>query len=181
MSDTPIKNDKKSSQDNVVTVSKSELAEIVAAAVAAATQNASTQYADGMSKLADALLESRKPWKDPRQEENDKMMKEQARELYKRIEAQIKLSRQTCPHLQGSNPLSDVAGQLSSFILHYLDNGLVVGICTNCQLTIYSDSKDKEVQRLFQMKSGNKMSQSGRRVFQDPMKAMKVGRLEPQP
>jgi hypothetical protein len=58
-------------------------------------------------KLANALLESRKPYRDPKQEENEEFMREQAREQRRRESANLKAYQDNCPHLAGSNPLSD--------------------------------------------------------------------------
>jgi hypothetical protein len=166
---------------NTISLTKAELQSIVSsavgAAVAAANEKSATIFDQGMSKLAEALIESKKPYVDPRQVENEKAMREQMRVVNERMKAQIYASQETCPHLQGSSELSDFSGQLSSIVLHRLDNGVVVGICTNCQKQIFSDDPNIEVQKIFRMKSGNRMSSAGIRNFVDPKAAMAAGRL----
>jgi len=167
---------------NTISLTKEELRSIVGSAVGAAVQSANEKssaiFAESMEKLASAIIESKKPYVDPRNEENEKAMRESMRLVNERMHQQVLASQKTCPHLQGSSELSDFSGQLSSIVRHQLDNGVVVGICTNCQLTIYSDDADIEVQKIFRMKSGNRMSSAGRRHFTDPNAAMKAGRLQ---
>lgn len=164
-----------------LTITKSELQQLIATAVAAATEasgkNAEKIVSEGMSELAKAIIESRKPYVDPRQEENERAMRESMRKVNERMKAQIIASQETCPHLQGSSENSDFTGQLSSIVMHRLDSGVVVGICTNCQLQIFSDDKDVNVQKIFRQKSGNRMSSAGIRTFRDPNAAMSAGRL----
>jgi type III secretion system FlhB-like substrate exporter len=170
----------KDSNENI-TLTRSDLQNIIAQAVAAATaaaqEKADSIVSKGMSELAAAIIESRKPYVDPKQLENEKNMREQMRVVNERMHQQILSSQALCPHLQGSNELSDFSGQLSSLVIHRLDNGVVVGICTNCQKHIFSNDKDPEVQKIFRMKSGNRMSSAGVRTFMDPKTAMEVGRL----
>jgi hypothetical protein len=133
--------------------------------------NSVSQAVEASSKvIAQALIESRKPYVDPRTEENDKLMRESMREVQTRINAEIEASRDNCAHLQGSNALSEFQGQLGSFVLHQLDTGAVVGICTNCQKQIWSNRKEDA--EWFRKKSANRMSRAGQRVFMDPNKAM---------
>jgi type III secretion system FlhB-like substrate exporter len=170
----------KESTENI-TLTKSELQNIISQAVAAASSAAQDRASEivskGMSELAAAIIESKKPYVDPRQEENERAMRESMRVVNERMKAQILASQATCPHLQGSSELSDFSGQLSSLVIHRLDSGVVVGICTNCQKQIYSDDPDVEVQKIFRMKSGNRMSSAGIRNFVDPKAAMAAGRL----
>lgn len=167
---------------DTITITKSELQNLLREAVAAAvseTNKKSEQIvSNGMSELAKAIIESRKPYVDPRQEENEKAMRESMRKVNERMKAQILASQSTCPHLQGSSENSDFTGQLSSIVMHRLDSGVVVGICTNCQLQIFSDDKDVNVQKIFRQKSGNRMSSAGIRTFRNPNEAMTAGRLQ---
>jgi hypothetical protein len=166
---------------NTISLTKDELRSIVSSAVGAAVQSAneksSSIFAESMEKLAAAIIESKKPYVDPRNAENEKAMRESMRIVNERMHQQVVASQKTCPHLQGSSELSDFSGQLSSIVLHRLDSGVVVGICTNCQKQIFSDDKDLEVQKIFRMKSGNRMSSAGIRNFVDPKAAMAAGRL----
>jgi hypothetical protein len=165
----------------MLSLSKQDLKDIVssavAAAVAAANERATEVMSKGMSELAQALIESKKPYVDPRQTENEKQMRDSMRIVNERMRKQILASQATCPHLQGASEQSDFTGQLSSIVRHRLDSGVIVGICTNCQMQIFSDDPRPEVQKIFRMKSGNRMSSAGIRTFTDPGAAMKAGRL----
>jgi hypothetical protein len=161
-----------------VTMTRAELQELIATATKAVSENATSLVADALAKLADSIAESRKPYVDPRQAENDAAMRKSMREATERMRQQILASQETCPHLQGSSENSDFTGQLSAIVKHRLDTGVVVGICTNCQKQIFSNDPNPEVQKLFRMKSGNRMSSAGVRTFLDPMAAMKAGRLQ---
>lgn len=146
-----------------------DLAEIIKIAVSSAVG----QQSESSAKIiADALIEARKPYKDPRTEANDEMMRKQGRETWERIQREIVASRETCAHLQGSNALSEFQGQLGSFVLHQLDTGVVVGICTNCQKQIWSNNPEDHA--WFSRKSANRMSRAGQRVFMDPLKAQQA-------
>lgn len=148
-----------------------ELQQIISTAVREASKAQSEM-------IANAILESRKPYKDPAQEENDKRMRESMREVNERIQREILASQDVCPHKQGSNPLSEFQGALGSFVTHELDTGEVIGICTNCQKLIRSTNP--EHRKFFTEKSANRRSGAGRRFFLDPMKAQRVGAgLEP--
>lgn len=146
-----------------------ELAEIIKMAVSTAVGQQSESSAQ---IIANALIEARKPYKDPRHEANDEMMRKQGRETWERIQREIEASRETCAHLQGSNALSEFQGQLGSFVLHQLDTGVVVGICTNCQKQIWSNNPADHA--WFTRKSANRMSRAGQRVFLDPLKAQQA-------
>jgi hypothetical protein len=167
--------------DQQITLGRNELQQIISAAVTAAVGAANEKATDvmskGMEELAHALIESKKPYIDPRSVENDKAMRNSMRIVNERMKAQIIASQKVCPHLMGCNDLSEIPSSLSSFVRHRLDTGVVVAICTNCQLQIFSDDPNPEVRKLFQMKSGNKMSQAGIRTFSDPSAVMAAGRL----
>lgn len=145
-----------------LTLSVKELQQLIAAAV--------SQSQESSAKIiADALIEARKPYVDPRVEQNNQMMREQQKELHERIKRDIEASRENCPHMQGCNALSEVQGQLSAFVMHQTDTGVVFGICTNCQKDIWSNKP--EDRKFFSMKSANKMSRAGQRTFMDYNKA----------
>lgn len=164
-----------------ISLSRADLQQLISAAVAAAVGASSERsekiVSEGMTELAKAIIEARKPYVDPRDVENEKAMRESMRVVNERMQRQIKASQSTCFHLQGSSENSDFTGQLSSIVMHRLDSGVVVGICTNCQLQIFSDDLSVETQKIFRMKSGNRMSSAGIRTFQDPKAAMSAGRL----
>lgn len=138
---------------------ESELERIIAAAVSAAVRSSS-------GLLADAIKESRKPYIDPKQAENDETMRTQMREQSARIAADIRASQDLCPHLQGSNPLSEQPKQTTSIVMHRRDTNDVIGICTNC-LRVFKPG-DPDYMQWMKKKSGNKMSEAGRRFFLDP-------------
>lgn len=155
-----------------ISLSLDDLKDIVSSAIASAV---SQSQASSAKIIADAMLEARKPYVDPRQLENEKAMRESMRAVNERINREIELSKETCPHLQGSNALSEFQGQLGSFVLHQLDTGEVIGICTNCQKIIRSTNDGKEGRpddrQFFNKKSANRLSRAGQRVFRDPTKA----------
>jgi hypothetical protein len=147
-----------------LSIGMDELQALISASVSQAVEQSS-------KVIAQALVDSRKPYVDPKHEENERIMRAQNHDIQERIKREIEASRDTCPHLQGSNALSEFQGQLGSFILHQLDTGVVVGICTNCQKQIWSNSKDPEELKWFNKKQANRMSRAGQRVFLDPVKA----------
>jgi hypothetical protein len=155
----------KPAQSGKISIGMDELQALISASVSQAVEASS-------KVIAAALVESRKPYVDPRAEANDKVMREQMREVHNRINAEIEASRDQCAHLQGSNALSEFQGQLGSFVLHQLDTGVVVGICTNCQKQIWSNRKEDA--EWFRKKSANRMSRAGQRVFMNPTKAMEA-------
>jgi len=166
----------------VVSITKAELQAMLTqvrdSTSEAVKKEMGTVYSQSMKELAAAILESRKPYKDPGHEATEKAMRESMRQVNERMKAQVLASQATCPHLQGSSENSDFTGQLSSIVMHELDCNLIVGICTNCQKHIFSNDPDTETQKLFRMKSGNRMSRAGHRTFRDPVAAMAAGRLE---
>src|SRR5215469_9302551 len=76
----------------------------------------SQSQADYAKIIADALIQSKIPYVDPRQKENEEIFRKSSRETAERIKRELELSREACPHKQGSNPLSEFQGQLSSFV-----------------------------------------------------------------
>lgn len=148
-----------------ISMSPDQLQQIIISAVSAATNSIG-------DKIANAMIESRKPYVDPAQEENARRDRESARKQQERIRQQVEADRDTCPHLQGSNALSEFQGQLTSFVLHRLDTGEMIGICTNCQKLI--SSLNPEDRPFFQRKSGNRMSMGGQRNFVDPLAAQRA-------
>lgn len=155
-----------------ISLSTDELKDLITTAISSAI----TQSNQASAKvIADAMLEARKPYVDPRQEANEKAMRESMRMVQDRINKEIEASKNTCPHLQGSNALSEFQGQLGSFVLHQLDTGEVIGICTNCQKIIRSTNDGQDGRpndsQWFNKKSANRLSRAGQRVFRDPTKA----------
>jgi hypothetical protein len=122
--------------------------------------------------LSSALLESRKPYVSEAQKENEKTMRESMKGQRERLLADIQASQENCPHLQGSNALSDFSGQLTSIVPHRLDIGVVIGICTNC-LRVFKP-KDKDYITQMRRKSGNRISSAGIRMFLNPLDVEKA-------
>lgn len=121
--------------------------------------------------LAEAIIESKKPYVDPKKEINEKMFREQAKETELRQKANIRYAQNMCEHIAGCSPLSeqkDIAGR-TSIIWHRTDVGADVGVCTVCQKIFRPGDPDYAVWR--NKKSFNKLSASGVRMFADPLKA----------
>ena len=146
-----------------------EIIALVTSAVQASEKRSSDATADALKALAEAIKDSRKPYIDPRSEFNDKMMRDQMREVNERMAKNIKASQAACQHLQGSNENSDFTGQLTSIVKHYTDAGVQWGICTNCLRQFWPGQHDYVVQ--MNRKSGNRTSMAGRRYFADPQAA----------
>lgn len=129
-------------------------------------------------RLAAALIESRKPYVDPKQEQNEEFMRQQAREQRKREEAGRKRDQENCPHLAGSNSLSDQPDLLgrTCIVWHTSDSTETFGICSNCQRIFRDNDPDYGVWR--RKPSINKQSRAGERFFADPIKAREVARGE---
>jgi len=153
--------------------SYSELAEIVAQAVAQAqVQIANTLAAQGDKNaevLAAALRESRIPYQDPKQLENEENMRKGMRDAERNKRLNKRAEQAACPHVMGSSPNSAKSLPDSSFAIHVLDNQETIGICTNCQKII--SSRRPEDLKWFRAKGGNVASAAGHREFFDPIKA----------
>lgn len=159
-------------------LTRQDLAAIIAEATRAATETALkhvTAQTASTEQLVQAILESRKPYVDPKKAENDRRAREQMDEATARMRRDIEASRDVCQHKQGSNPNSISQGQGSSFVLHVLDTGELIGICTNCQKLI--SSLNPGDRKFFAVKSANIVSQSGSRIFMDPLRVQRAGAM----
>ncbi len=133
----------------------------LAALIAAAMKTGSEATAETLAK---AFAESRKPYVDPLQAENQKAMREQMREQARQIRLGKIAEQESCGHLQGSSPLSaETTGNKSSFCLLKLPTGEVIGVCSNCQKVI-SNRHPKHLV-YFKRKGGNELASSGNREF----------------
>lgn len=163
-----------------LTVNIADLQALVASAVSAALAASADQNSNQAKMLAEALGQALTPKKDARtllNEENDRLMREQSLVVQERIRANILASQEYCQHLQGSNELSEWTLERSSFAMHQLDTGELIGLCTNCQKLISSISENPADRAIFQAqrrKPGNKMSRAGQRTFLDPYAAQKA-------
>lgn len=155
----------KSKESAAPLVDANGLKEILSAALTAAQQN----NEGNIAQLVAALLESKKPYVDTRQEENLRMIAQQDAAARERQRAAIEDSQKSCPHFQGSNPLSEIPGQLTSIVQHRLDTGEVIGICTNC-LRVWRRG-DEDYAKQMNRKSGNRLSMSGIRHTYNPIHA----------
>jgi hypothetical protein len=151
------------STDSAFTEPKLNLNDLsaLATAIAAAMRTASAEQANVLAK---AFAESRKPYVDPLQEENTRNMRQQMRDQAKQQRLARIADRESCPHLQGSSPLSaETTGHKSSFCLLKLPTGEVIGVCSNCQKVI-SNRHPKHLV-YFKKKGGNELASSGNREF----------------
>lgn len=141
-------------------LSAEALQTLLSTVVSSAVEQAVARTAQITSK---AIEESKKPYKDPLQEQNDEAMRRSMREQRERDRVREKISQRNCPHLQGSNPLSDFSSNLTSIVQHVLDSGEMIGICTNC-LRVFREGDPDYVQWM-QKKSGNRTSSAGQRFM----------------
>ena len=116
--------------------------------------------------IADALIESKKPFIDPRVAENEAMFRKSSRELEERKRQMIIADQASCEHFQGSNQLSEKTGDLTAIAWHRYDDNVIRGICTNCLRLFVPTDPDYVSQ--FRRKSGNRISSAGRRDYLTP-------------
>lgn len=152
------KSEKVTDEDQKVTLSLKELRAMIA-------ESKTEDNSNLVKSLVEALKDIRKPYKSPAQEENDRVMAEQTRELQERLRRTLELDRANCPHMQGSNALSEEQGTRTSIWWHRLDSGTYWGICSNCQRQFWPSDPDYRKWR--GMKSGNRASSAGERQFVD--------------
>lgn len=150
-----------------LTLTKEDLASIVNAAVSAM----SNQSAEVSAQIiANALIESRKPYIDPKREQNEEQFRQNDREIKRRLRENLKIAQDSCQHMYGG--LGDEPhASLSAFQMHRLDTGLIVGWCSVCSKRIFSDRP--EDRNFFTRKSASRMSSAGLRNFYDPGRAMR--------
>lgn len=125
----------------------------------------SKMNSESSDRLAKTLIESRKPYVDPRVEQNEEMFRQQTR-MQMAEERKAKYdSQQACPHVIGCNPLSDRYDRngLTSIIWHRFDHQDVEGICTVCQ-RIFAIN-DPDYIQWKRLPSANRASASGERQY----------------
>lgn len=137
------------------------IADLITAITAANQQSKQEDLVSVAKILAQAIIDSKIPYVDPKQVENERKMRESMRKQREKFHADLIASQELCPHLQGSNPLSEMSSQLTSIAPHRLDDGTVIGICTNCLRVFRPGDKDYLTQ--MRRKSGNKISSAGQR------------------
>jgi hypothetical protein len=153
-------------EDQQISLTVDQLQEIISAAVA--KQNSAPSSDQMFSKLIEAVIESRKPYKDPLQAENDRLQRDADRAQLAATEANKKFAQDSCPHVKGLG--GQEPGSTSSFWLHTADTGERIGICSFCQKVI--SSLVPEDAKFFAMKGSNVPSAAGVRAFLDPVAAM---------
>jgi hypothetical protein len=154
-------------------VSYQDLQAIVSSAVAEAVKAAIASQSQNTTALADAIRDSKKPYIDPRAKANDEAMRKSM--IASKAEEKQRTSffqDNVCPHTMGSSESSARALPDSSFAVHVLDTGEVIGVCTNCQKVI--SSLKQEDLRFFAKKGGNIRSAAGQRTFNNPLKAQQA-------
>jgi hypothetical protein len=154
-------------------VSYQDLQAIVSSAVAEAVKAAIASQSQNTTALADAIRDSKKPYIDPRAKANDEAMRKSM--IASKAEEKQRTSffqDNVCPHTMGSSESSARALPDSSFAVHVLDTGEVIGVCTNCQKVI--SSLKQEDLKFFAKKGGNIRSAAGQRTFNNPLKAQQA-------
>lgn len=131
-------------------------------ALAKILESTSANTAASIKELVAALLAGPQP--DPKALANAETIRKSDEQVRLREKANLEAAQRNCKHMQGSHPLSEIPGLLTSIVHHRLDTGEVMGICTNCgRIWRVSDSDYIE---WMTKKSGNKMSEAGRRFIQ---------------
>lgn len=105
--------------------------------------------AESNKALADAIIESRKPYEDPKVAENDKIFRENDRQTEARKKAGIKQEQDYCTHIAGSNQLSEYPDERNrtAILWHQFDDGAERGICLVCQRVFEERDEDFGVWR----------------------------------
>ena len=156
-------------QKHTMTLGLEELQAIVAAAVKEAVAASQGNNAS----IAEALKDARKPYVDPKTVANDKSARRSMIAAKKQEKERTEFyQNKVCPHTMGSSPNSARSLPDSSFAIHVLDTGEVIGCCTNCQKVISSLNQDDL--RWFAIKGGNIRSAAGVRFFSDPLRAQRA-------
>lgn len=150
-----------------VTISKEQFRELLAQAGASGAGSPNmTEFA---RIIAEAMVEAKKPYVDPKQVANDAAMrasmKAQAEQLRRNTH---QYQYEECSHIMGSHPLSDAADQFgrTAIAWHRLDTGTIFGICTVCQRPFWPNDPDYKTWRA--KKSACRMSSAGQRQFINP-------------
>lgn len=156
----PKENQETNQSDGKIELSSEALQTLLSTVVSSAVEQAVAKTAD---LTARAIEESKKPYIDPLQAENQATMRRSMREQAERNRISQKIAQENCPHLQGCNPLSDFTSNLTSIIHHVLDSGEQIGICTNC-LHVFREG-DPDYVEWMQKKSGNRTSSAGQRFI----------------
>lgn len=150
--------------DQQISLTPSQLKELINEAVQKQQNDANSKF----TELVQAIIESRKPYKDPLVEQNDETIRQANKIAQQAQRENLKRIQDSCPHVKGL--AGQRPGSESSFWLHRLDTGELVGICSFCQKVI--SSLKPEDQKYFALKGDNAPSAAGQRMFINPVKAM---------
>jgi uncharacterized protein with PIN domain len=147
------------SDEAPVNLTGAQLKDLLRTVISQTQEQASTQT----KALVEAILESRKPYIDPKREENEKRWRAQMRKQREMMDANLKADQNRCEHIMGSNALSEYPDlhNRSSIIKHVLDTGEIIGMCTNCNKVWWPGDADYYTE--LRRHTTNKMSSAGRR------------------
>ena len=146
-----------------VTLSIADLQQLIAASSNAGKSDTAA--------LVEAILESRKPYRDPQRQKVMQNVRKKMREGLLREDANNELKQSRCPHTQGT--LGRIPSTLTAIMKHTMDNGAMVGICLICQRIFLPH--DQDYQQQMQRPSGCEPSAAGRRWVADQPEAIRVG------
>lgn len=129
--------------------------------------------------MATAMMEVRKPYIDPKQEENDRKFRDNNRRQRESERLSMRRNQESCPHIAGCSAQSSSADMYgrTCIVWHQTDATEVVGICTNCQRIFRETDEDFMLWRRKQS-INHPMSKSGwdQRYFADPKAAREIAR-----
>ena len=154
--ETPeVLNDTPRTPSETISMSTTDLAKLIAQMNEAAEKRAEIMA----EKLAQAMLESRQPYEDPKKAENEEKFRANSRKQDENRRKAILATQSICLHLAGQ--LGDIPdpAQRTSIVWHASDIGEVVGICTHCQ-RIFRET-DPDYPQWRSKRSFNKMSRGG--------------------
>lgn len=129
-----------------------------------------------VASVGDAIIESKKPYVNPKDEETAKLFAQNTREQFKRQKRNEEIQHEACPHIAGCNNLSesrDMYGR-TDIIWHTSVSTEIIGICANCQRWFYES--DPDYMKWRGMQSNHKPSKSGSFQFSDPAEAKRLAR-----
>ena len=127
--------------------------------------NANTQ-AEQTKLLAQALADSRKPYVDPKQEENRLAGADQLRNIEHGKLRRAKMLQNSCEHEQGMT--GDERNGKGSFACLKLPTGETIGVCFYCQKVI--SSVNPKHGKYFRKKSG-RVAEAGQFMLMDPVES----------
>lgn len=156
-------NEKKSVDlDQVVTLTAGDLLQLFAK-----IQQDNAKAGEAQAKaLAEAFAESRKPYVDPGQEENQKNARRQMRQQQLNLLRNQKAQQKLCEHEQGQT--GDERNGKSAFHFLKLCTGEWIGVCSYCRKII--SSNDPRDTKFFLKKSG-RPAESGQFTLNDSLEA----------